>query len=175
MGLLLEHIEIIEGEKEMAAVISTMRKLGKDVDEVKQYLEKSTGKSLDDISDAELAKIAAQGAIAGQRRYGPQNILEPEYAKDFEQTRLAMMVPGGEYLAALKAREKIPSGTYQAKTPSGDTVDIDVDISGGDLRAIQRATKSAGKTFPQALKDLEQGRIGVALDRVIRRTVEPSK
>jgi len=31
MGLLLEQIEIVEGEEEMAAILSTMRKLGKDV------------------------------------------------------------------------------------------------------------------------------------------------
>ena len=83
MGLLLEQIELIEGKKEMTTIISTMRSLGKDVDEVRQYLEKSTGKSLDDISDNELAKIAATGAKQGQQ-LAPQADRDPQLQKEVE-------------------------------------------------------------------------------------------
>lgn len=172
MATLLEYIELCEGEKEMATIVNTMRRLGKDVDEVRQYLEKSTGKKLDDISDKELAFMAGQGAKAGQA-VAPQADADPELQKDFKDAQMGMNVPFvGPGLVAAKVRDKVPSGKYSMYTPSGDTVDIDVDISGDDLKAIKRAAERAGKTFPQALSDLEQGKFSSALGRVINRTVQ---
>ena len=172
MATLLEYIELCEGEKEMATIVNTMRRLGKDVDEVRQYLEKSTGKSLDDISDKELAFMAGQGAKTGQA-VAPQADRDPQLQKDFKDAQMGMNVPFvGPGLVAAKVRDRVPSGKYSVYTPSGDTVDIDVDISGDDLKAIKRAAERAGKTFPQALSDLEQGKFSSALGRVINRTVQ---
>ena len=172
MATLLEYIELCEGEKEMATIVNTMRRLGKDVDEVRQYLEKSTGKKLDDISDKELAFMAGQGAKAGQA-VAPQVDADSQLQKDFKDAQRGMNVPFvGPGLVAAKVRDRVPSGKYNVYTPSGDTVDIDVDISGDDLKAIKKAAERAGKTFPQALSDLEQGKFGSALGRVINRTVQ---
>ena len=144
MATLLEYIELCEGEKEMATIVNTMRRLGKDVDEVRQYLEKSTGKSLDDISDKELAFMAGQGAKAGQA-VAPQADRDPELQKDFKDAQLGMQVPFvGPGIVAQRVRDKVPSGKYNVQTPFGNTVDIDVDISGDDLKAIKRATDRAG-------------------------------
>ena len=174
MGLLLEQIELLEGKKEMTTIISTMRKLGKDVDEVRQYLEKSTGKSLDDISDVELAKIAATGANAGQAQMNKDTTIDPADMKDYKQLQTALSIPGGSYIAAPKVRQKYPSGTYPTQSPDGKTIDIDVDISASDLDNIYSAVKSAGKTFPKALDDLKRGNIGAALGKVIDKIVAPS-
>ncbi len=172
MATLLEYIELCEGEKEMATIVKTMRSLGKDVDEIGQYLEKSTGKKLKDISDKELAFMAGQGAKAGQS-VAPQADADPELQKDFKDAQTAMDIPFvGPKMVAKRVRDKMPSGTYSIYTPSGDTVDIDVDISGSDLKAIKKAAERAGKTFPQALSDLQSGNFSSALGRVIDRTVK---
>lgn len=174
MGLLLEQIQLIEGEKEMAAIISTMRRLGKDVDEVRQYLEKSTGKKLADISDQELAQMAAKGAAAGQQTLSPDARLNPALDKDYKDLQTALEIPGGKYLAVPKVRAYVPSGTYRTQSPDGKDIDIDVDISASDLGNIYSALKGAGKTFPKALDDLRKGNIGAALQQTIKRTLEPS-
>jgi len=174
MGLLLEHIELLEGEKEMATIISTMRSLGKDVDEVRQYLEKSTGKGLDDISDMELAKIAATGANIG-KQMAPGADKDPQLQKDFKDAQAAMKIPVvGPSMVAKRVRDKMPSGTYTAQSPDGRPIDIDVDISGSDLSAIKSASERAGKTFPQALDALQKGNFSSALGKVIDKTVAPS-
>ena len=174
MGLLLEHIELLEGEKEMATVISTMRSLGKDVDEIRQYLEKSTGKSLNDISDMELAKIAATGANQG-RVLAPSADQDPVLQKDFKDAQTAMEIPFlGPKMVAKRVRKKIPSGSYPAISPDGKPIDIDVDISASDLSAIKKAAERAGKTFPQALDALQKGEFSKALGRVIDKTVTPT-
>jgi len=89
MGLLLEQIELIEGSKEAAQIVKTMRSLGKDVDEIRQYLEKSTGKSLDDLSDQELFSIASKGAAQAQKM-APQADKDPVLQKDFKDAQAAM-------------------------------------------------------------------------------------
>jgi hypothetical protein len=176
MGLLLEQIELLEGEKEMAAILSTMRKLGKDVDEVRQYLEKSTGKSLDDISDNELAKIAAAGALAGiDQSMAPAADKDPDLQRDFKQAQSAMNIPFvGPAAVASRVRDMMPSGKYTTYSPDGKPIDIDVDISGSDLSAIKSAAERAGKTFPDALADLQKGKFSSALNKVINKTIEPS-
>jgi len=174
MGLLLEQIELIEGIAEMDTIISTMRKLGKDVDEVRQYLEKSTGKSLDDISDNELAKIAAAGAMAG-KQIAPGADQDPQLQKDFKDAQMGMNIPYfGPKAVASRVRDIVPSGKYTTYSPDGKPIDIDVDISGSDLSAIKSAVERAGKTFPDALADLEKGKFSSALNKVISKTVEPS-
>ena len=174
MGLLLEQIELIEGKKEMATIISTMRKLGKDVDEVRQYLEKSTGKSLDDINDMELAKIAAAGAQQGkQMARGADR--DPELQKDFKDAQMGMKIPViGPAMVAKRVRDQMPSGKYTTYSPDGNPIDIDVDISGSDLSAIKSAAERAGKTFPDALAALQSGNFSSALGKVIDKTVAPS-
>jgi len=175
MGLLLEQIELIEGKKEMTTIISTMRSLGKDVDEVRQYLEKSTGKSLDDISDIELVKIAAAGASAGIDNIAPAADKDPDLQRDFKQAQSAMEVPYfGPKVVASRVRDMMPSGKYTTYSPDGKPIDIDVDISGSDLSAIKSAVERAGKTFPDALADLEKGKFSSALNKVISKTVTPS-
>ena len=174
MGLLIEQIELIEGKNEMATIISTMRSLGKDVDEVRQYLEKSTGKSLDDISDMELAKIAAAGANAG-KQIAPGADQDPQLQKDFKDAQIAMKVPYfGPKAVASRVRDMMPSGTYTTQSPDGKPIDIDVDISGSDLSAIKSAAERAGKTFPDALAALQSGNFSSALGKVIDKTVAPS-
>jgi len=174
MGLLLEHIELLEGEAEMAAILSTMRKLGKDVDEVRQYLEKSTGKSLDDISDNELAKIAAAGAMAG-KQMAPGADQDPQLQKDFKDAQMGMKIPVvGPAIVAKRVRDQMPSGKYTTYSPAGKPIDIDVDISGSDLSAIKSAAERAGKTFPDALAALQSGNFSSALGKVIDKTVAPS-
>ena len=174
MGLLLEHIELLEGEKEMATVISTMRSLGKDVDEVRQYLEKSTGKSLNDISDMELAKIAATGAKQG-KQMAPGLDQDPVLQKDFKDAQMGMKIPVvGPAMVAKRVRKQMPSGTYTTQSPDGKPIDIDVDISGSDLSAIKSAAERAGKTFPDALAALQSGNFSSALGKVIDKTVAPS-
>ena len=174
MGLLLEHIELLEGEAEMATILSTMRKLGKDVDEVRQYLEKSTGKSLDDISDTELAKIAAAGAMAG-KQIAPGADQDPQLQKDFKDAQMGMNIPYfGPKAVASRVRDMMPSGKYTTYSPDGKPIDIDVDISGSDLSAIKSAAERAGKTFPDALAALQSGNFSSALGKVIDKTVAPS-
>ena len=174
MGLLLEQIELLEGEKEMSAILSTMRSLGKDVDEVRQYLEKSTGKSLDDISDMELAKIAATGANAG-KQIAPGADQNPQLQKDFKDAQMGMNVPVvGPAIVAKRVRDKMPSGKYTTVSPDGKPIDIEVDISGSDLSAIKSAAERAGKTFPDALAALQSGNFSSALGKVIDKTVAPS-
>jgi len=176
MGLLVEQIELIEGEKEMATIISTMRSLGKDVDEIRQYIEKSTGKSMGDVSDKELAKIAAAGALAGiNKDAAPAAEKDPQLQKDFKDAQMGMKVPVvGPAVVAKRVRDKMPSGKYTAMSPDGNPIDIDVDISGSDLSAIKSAAERAGKTFPDALALLKKGMFKGALDRVISKTVEPT-
>jgi hypothetical protein len=176
MGLLLEQIELIEGKKELTTIISTMRSLGKDVDEVRQYLEKSTGKRLDDISDDELAQIAAAGALAGiDQSMAPAADKDPDLQRDFKQAQTAMEIPYfGPKVVASRVRDMMPSGKYTTYSPDGKPIDIDVDISGSDLSAIKSAVERAGKTFPDALADLEKGKFSSALNKVISKTVAPS-
>ena len=176
MGLLVEQIELIEGEKEMATIISTMRSLGKDVDEIRQYIEKSTGKSMGDVSDKELAGIAAAGALAGiNKDAAPAAEKDPQLQKDFKQAQQGMEVPFiGPKMVAKRVRDKVPSGKYTTMSPDGKPIDIDVDISGSDLSAIKSAAEKAGKTFPDALALLKKGMFKGALDQVINKTVTPT-
>lgn len=174
MGLLLEQIELIEGTKEAAQIVKTMRSLGKDVDEIRQYLEKSTGKSLDDLSDKELFSIAGKGA-AQAKQMAPQADSDSQLQTDFKDAQKYMDVPiVGPSMVAKRVRDKMPSGKYTALSPSGKPIDIDVDISGSDLTAIKRAAEKAGKTFPQALDQLRKGNFSSALGRVIDKTVTPT-
>mgnify|MGYP001195300713 CR=1 FL=1 len=178
MGLLLEQIELIEGAKEAAQIVKTMRSLGKDVDEIRQYLEKSTGKSLDDLSDQELFSIASKGAAQAQKM-APQADKDPVLQKDFKDAQAAMDIPffGPGVVAdrlQQKLKAKYPSGAVPAISPDGKQIDIDVDISGDDLRAIEKATKRAGKTFPQALDQLRRGNFSSALGRVVDKTLTPT-
>ncbi len=174
MGLLLEQIELIEGTKEAAQIVKTMRSLGKDVDEIRQYLEKSTGKSLDDLSDQELFSIASKGAAQAQKM-APQADKDPVVQKDFKDAQAAMGVPYfGPKAVAARVRNKFPSGSYPAITPDGKQIDIDVDSSGSDLSAIKKAAERAGKTFPQALDQLRKGNFSSALGRVVDKTLAPT-
>jgi len=176
MGLLLEQIELVEGEKEMATIISTMRSLGKDVDEIRQYIEKSTGKPMSDVSDKELAGIAAAGALAGiNKDAAPAAEKDPQLQKDFKDAQKYMDVPYvGPKMVAKRVRDKMPSGKYTTQSPDGKPIDIDVDISGSDLSAIKSAAEKAGKTFPDALALLKKGMFKGALDQVINKTVTPT-
>jgi hypothetical protein len=155
-----------EGEKEMAALVGNLRQLGKDVDEIGQYLEKSTGKKQDDITDYELQRILARG-VGDAWQIVPYMDRDPELQANMKAAQKIMDLPfGADYLAG-KARDSMPSGTYTVVSPGSEPMDIDVDITGSDLQALKRAAERGGQTFPKALDSLKSGDFSGALGRVV--------
>ena len=164
-------IDLLEGQKEMQTIIDTIRELGMNVSEIGQYLEKTTGKTMDDITDNDLQNIAVNSVNninMSQLRRGER---DPEIQADTRNAQMMMNIPGvGPDLTAQQVRRKIPSGKYRAYSPSGKPMDIDVDVSGNDLTAIKKAAEKAGITFPKALQSLKSGDFSQALQQMIKRT-----
>jgi len=171
MRTLIETIEIIEGEAEMKTIVDTIRNLGANVDEIKQYLEKSTGKNYDEISDYDIQDIVVKGVNQIDRRKLQQIQDNPGVQQDVVNVQRGMDIPGvGPNVVASQIRKRVPSGQYRAYSPDGKPMKIDVDVSGDDLTAIKNAAEKAGISFPQVLQSLKTGDFSQALRSLIKRT-----
>jgi len=171
MGLLLEHIQIIEGEKEIATVIKAIRTGAKDVDEIRQYIEKSTGKSMSDVTDSDIRqgiargyKLARQGASRAQSYVSPSMA---KYAADEYDKYGKLIAPKVAGVGPVKGM--VDKGKYQAVSPSGEPIDIDVDLSISDVTSMMNMYNKLEKDFPQAAKRLRSGDFPGALNQLYKR------
>lgn len=165
MGLLLEQIEILEGEKEIATVIKAIRTGAKDVDEIRQYIEKSTGKSMDDVTDADIRQGIARGyKLARQGADIAQSNVSPGMAQD-----AAKKYDAYGKMAAGPVAGMVDKGKYQAVSPSGEPIDIDVDLSMSDVSSMMNMYNKLEKDFPQAAKRLRSGDFPGALNQLYKR------
>jgi len=165
MGLLLEQIEIVEGEKEIATVIKAIRTGAKDVDEIRQYIEKSTGKSMADVTDADIRQGIARGyKLARQGAGRAQSYVSPGMAK-----AAADKYDTYGQLAAPTVAGMADKGKYQAVSPSGEPIDIDVDLSLSDVSSMMNMYNKLEKDFPQAAKRLRSGDFPGALNTLYKR------
>ena len=171
MGLLLEQIEILEGEKEIATVIKAIRTGAKDVDEIRQYIEKSTGKSMDDVSDADIRQGIARGyKLARQGAGMAQSYVSPgmaKYASDEYDTFGKLLAPKIAGVGPVKGM--VDKGKYTALSPSGEPIDIDVDLSISDVTSMMNMYNKLEKDFPQAAKRLRSGDFPGALNKLYKR------
>ena len=165
MGLLLEQIEILEGEKEIATVIKAIRTGAKDVDEIRQYIEKSTGKSMADVTDADIRQGIARGYNLARQGAGmAQSYVSPSMAKD-----AANKYDTYGKMAAGPVAGMVDKGKYQAVSPSGEPIDIDVDLSMSDVSSMMNMYNKLEKDFPQAAKRLRSGDFPGALNQLYKR------
>jgi len=172
---LREMIDLLEGQKEMQTIIDTIRDLGMNVSEIGQYLEKTTGKNMNDITDNELQNIVVQGVNQIDRGKLNQIQGDPDVQQDVVNVQRGMNIPAvGPNVVANQIRKRVPSGKYRAYSPDGKPMAIDVDVSGDDLTAIKNAAEKAGITFPQALQSLKTGDFSQALRSLIKRTNKPN-
>ena len=164
-------IDLLEGQKEMQTIIDTIRDLGMNVSEIGQYLEKTTGKYMNDISDNDLQDIVVKVVNQIDRGKVKQIQADPDVQQDVVNVQRGMNIPAvGPNVVANQIRKRVPSGKYRAYSPDGKPMAIDVDVSGNDLTAIKKAAEKAGITFPQALQSLKSGDFSQALQQMIKRT-----
>lgn len=165
MGLLLEHIEIVEGEEEISTVIKAIRTGAKDVDEIRQYIEKSTGKSMADVSDSDIRQGIARGYNLARQGAGmAQSYVSPGMAKD-----AANKYDTYGKMAAPTVAGMADKGKYQAISPSGEPIDIDVDLSINDVASMMNMYNKLEKDFPNAAKRLRRGDFPGALNTLYKR------
>ena len=159
--LMLEdnHIFIIENDEAIKAVVDSIRKLGTETDEGRQIARRIFGKEPEEIEDSE---IFDKIIVPGYKDVRPFRGEIDRQLKQYDLDAISSLADKPFMKGAIA--DTIPKGKYD--TPLGQ---VDVDVSGGDLGAVQDVYKKLGKAFPKAKQQLKTGDVMGALNQVYSR------
>ena len=159
--LMLEdnHIFIIEDDKAIQAVVDSIRKLGTETDEGRQIARRIFGKEPEEIEDSE---IFDKIIVPGYKNVRPFRGEIDRQLKQYDLDAISSLADKPFAKGAIA--DTIPKGKYD--TPLGQ---VDVDVSGSDLGAVQDVYKKLGKEFPKAKQQLKTGDVMGALNQVYSR------
>ena len=118
-----------------------------------------------DVTDADIRQGIARGYNLARQGAGmAQSYVSPGMAKD----------AAGKYdtygkMAAGPVAGMVDKGKYQAVSPSGEPIDIDVDLSMSDVSSMMNMYNKLEKDFPKAAKRLRGGDFPGALNQLYKR------
>jgi len=172
MSQIRDLINIVEGEDEIQKVVQAIRRAAKQVAEVKQYMEKSAGKPYDDITDMDIRQALAKvyKDLKAMARWADENVDKGAYRKGVDLA-LSPLGDVASFFGIDTGADMIPKGPQTAYTPDGRAVDIDVNVSGSDIRALKSIILGLAEEFPMVYSHMKQGNFLKAVNQLYKRMV----